>query len=124
MGQGGTRTPQQALDVDGQHPLPFLHGGVDGRAEEHDAGVVDERVESSELVDRALHERLGLCPVPDVGLDRQRPATALGDPLGQLVEAILATGGDRDRGARLGEGDRSRLADTARGAGDQRDGAR
>jgi hypothetical protein len=73
-----------------QHPLPLLHGRVDGRAEEHHASVVDERVQPSELVDGALHQGIGLLPLTDVGFDRQRSATLVGDPAGQFVEAALA----------------------------------
>jgi hypothetical protein len=79
-----------------QHPLPLLHGRVDGRAEEHHASVVDERVQPSELVDGALHQGIGLLPLTDVGFDRQRSATLVGDPAGSssrrpLRRAAIAT---------------------------------
>ena len=115
------RAVQKTLHVDRDHPVPLLERRVDRRAEQHHAGVVDQRVEAAELGDRPLHQDLGLLLRGHVGLDRERLAATVGDRCGQLIEPIRAARSDRDRGALLGERHRGRFADPARRAGHQRD---
>ena len=53
MRHGGVGGVDQALEVDVDHPLPFLRRRVLDRPQEHLAGVVDDDVEPAQLVDRA-----------------------------------------------------------------------
>ena len=48
MGQGGVGGVEEAEQVELDHAAPLLHRGVDDGAEQHDAGVVDQRVEPPE----------------------------------------------------------------------------
>jgi hypothetical protein len=89
--------------------------GVEDRAQQHHAGVVDDDVDAAELARGALDGRLRLLAVGDVGLDRQ-PA----DVGGQRVEAVLAPRDPRHRRALRGERARRRLADPAARARDER----
>ena len=43
---------QQPVHVERHHLLPLLDRRVDDRAEQHHAGVVDQGVEPTEVVDR------------------------------------------------------------------------
>jgi hypothetical protein len=43
---------EQALDVDGDHALPFLGIRADDRAQQHQTGVVDQDVQPPEPLDR------------------------------------------------------------------------
>ena len=119
VGQRGVRAAQQPLDVDRQHPLPFLQRRVDGRAEQHHAGVVDQRVQPAELVDGPLRRAPG--PAPGRRRRPRSPAPCRRpSPIrcASVVEAVLAPGGDRHRRAEVGQGERGRLADAAGGARD------
>ena len=107
---------QQALEVERDHPVPLLDRGVDDRAEQHHAGVVDDDVEPAELARGALDGGDGLVPVGDVGLDREAA-----DLRGEPVQPVLAPRGDGDGRALLGERARRRLPDAAAGPRDQRD---
>lgn len=108
---------EETLDVEVDHPLPFLDVGIEGRAEQHQAGVVDDGVEAAELGDRALDQGLGGGAVGDVGLDRERLAAGVVDFLDQFLQSVVATGGDGDGRAVGGEPLRGRLADAAGSAG-------
>ena len=113
----------QALEVEVDHPVPLLGGGVLDRPQQHLAGVVDEDVEAAELVDGALDRGDRLLLVGDVGLDRQRGVTVATDLGGQPLQPFQPPGRDRDFGSVGRQRSRRRLADAAAGAGDQRDGS-
>ena len=84
--------------------------------EQHQPGVVDERVQPAVLGVRGLDERARLRLVRDVHLvDRDRALQALGE----LLEPVPATRRERHRGARRGERVRGGRADPGRGAGDR-----
>ena len=93
-------------------------------AQEHQAGIVDQDVESPELPGSLLDGRLGLGAVGDVRLDGQRGAACVLDVGGEGLQAVAAAGHERDAGAVLGESAGGGGADTAAGAGDERGGAR
>ena len=120
MRQRRVRAVQQALDVDLDHAIPLVERSVLDRAEEHHARVVDERVEAAELLDGLRDRALGLRRVSDVGLDHER---AVADPPGHLTKPVAATRHERDLRPLRGEGERGRLTDATRGAGDECDGA-
>ena len=89
---------EEAEQVDLDHPLPFLDRGVDDRAEQHHAGVVDERRRAGPAPRRLRPTaRLGLLAVGDVGLDRQRRAAGVGDLRGQRLSRSAAAGDQGDR---------------------------
>src|SRR6185503_15538504 len=86
------------------------------------AGIVDEQVESAELIDGLPDRTFAELLVADVAGDRDRPAPFLLDDLpglGRIV--VLAEIDDRDVRAFAGEQRRDRPADAAVRASDQRD---
>ena len=85
------------------------------------AGVVDQDVDFAELLDRRLGECVDLRRNGDVGRHDQTLAAGFFDGLGGLVELRLGARGGDDIGARLGKLHRHRAAETAPGAGDDRD---
>ena len=115
-GSAAWATYSSPLRLSVDHPVPLLDRGVDDRAEQHHAGVVDHGVEPAELLRGALHGGDRLLAVGDVGLDRE-PA----DLGGEGVEPVLAARGDGHRRPLCGERPRRRLADPAAGARDERD---
>src|SRR4029077_7093506 len=85
--QAEARHAQEAVDVRLEHGLlVFLVAGVEGLAAEAEAGIVDEDVEASELVDSLLDEALAARRVGHVELERDLrlellgAASAAGDP--------------------------------------------
>ena len=124
MGHGGVRAVQERAHIDVDHPAPLRRVGVDGGAEQHHTGVVDQDVEASELGDGALDGTLGLRLFGKVGLEHERGGAGGADSPGQVIESVPAAGSDGHRGAVPGQRERRRLADPARRAGDQRHGAR
>ena len=76
--QRRVRAVQEAEQVHLDHPAPLARVGADHGPEQHHAGVVDEHVEPAQLLLGARDERVRLCLVGDVGLDRERaPAVAV-----------------------------------------------
>ena len=84
-----------------------------------EAGVVDEEVEAAELVDGRLDERgdgvlVGHVRRDDVGVG----VVLVGEGSGDVVEALLAAGGEDDLCALAGEGVDGRATDTGARTGD------
>ena len=52
--------------MDPRHRIPFLRGAGNEHAIAHEAGVVDDRVERAECVERGLDDALAGIPVRDV----------------------------------------------------------
>jgi hypothetical protein len=101
--EGGAGGVEPALDVDGDHAVPLLGVRAGDRAREHQAGIVDQRVQPPKSPGGLLDGRLGLDAVGDVGFYGQRGAARLADLGGGGVQAVPATGNQRDRSTVLGE---------------------
>ena len=121
--QGGAGGVEQALHVDGDHAVPLLRVRVGDGAQEHQASIVDQDVQSPELLGGLLDGCLGLGAVGDVRFDGQRRAARVLDAGGEGLKAVAAAGHKRDAGAVLGEPAGGGGADTAARAGDERGGA-
>ena len=119
--QGGVRAVEQAEHVEPDHPLPLFERRVDDRAQEHDARVVDQRVQAAQLRHRGGDGALCLRRIRDVRLDHQRRVRAT-EPLGQGLETIAPPGHQSHSRSLLGQRDRRRLADAAAGARHEGDG--
>jgi hypothetical protein len=121
--EGGAGGVEQALHVDGDHavPLPGVRAG-DG-AQQHQAGIVDQRVQPPEPPGGLLDGRLGLGAVGDVGFHGQRGATRLADLGGESFQTVPAAGNERHGGTVLGEPAGGGSADAAARASDQGGGA-
>src|SRR5262249_22506978 len=84
-----------------------------------DGGVVDENVETAELLERALHQPPAMPRIGDVARYPYRPPARLLDPAGGLCGIlVLLAVGDQHIGALAGEGDGDRTADAGIAAGD------
>jgi hypothetical protein len=119
--QGGVGGVHQTLLIDRDHPLPFLGvGNVDG-AQEHEAGIVDEDVETAKPVDDRLYSGFRLPAVGDVGLDGQGGAAGGLDLVHQGVEPVLAARENGDRCSVFGQCASGCLPDAAARAGDDGD---
>ena len=105
------------------HPLPLVDVRAGDRAEEHEAGIVDQDVDPAEPLDDGLHRLSGLHAIGDVGLDGQRGAVGGFDVAHERVEPVLAAGDDGDGRAVLGEAASGRVADSAAGSSDDRHGS-
>jgi hypothetical protein len=93
---------EQALVVDGNHPVPLIGVAVDDRTQQHESGVVDQGVQAAEPVDGLGDGGLCLGAVGDVGLDRERRATGLLDLRSQVLQSVLAPGDERHRSTVIG----------------------
>ena len=119
---GGLRGEQKAEDVDVEDLVELLFGdGLDG-GELVDAGVVDENVETAEVLDGRVDDALGFGGLGDVAADGDGLATGGGDGGDDGFGAGLAGGVVDDDGCafggeRLGDGG----ADTLGCAGDDCD---
>ena len=114
------RAVEEPEQVDVDHLAPLVGFGALDRAEQHHAGVVDEDVEAAHLLGGALDEGAGGRLVADVDLEGVGGAAVGVDPLGELVEAVLAPRPQRHAGSLAGQCQRGRLSDSRRGAGDNR----
>ena len=109
------------MHIDRQHLVPVRRIGVGDRSDPHQAGVVDDDVESAQLGNHALHSRFGLIPVGDIGVKSRCGTAGRDDALLQLVEAVAAACDQRHGGSRIGQGDGGGLADSTARPGDQGD---
>lgn len=123
MREGGVDQVEQAFWVDGNHSFPFVDVRADDRAEQHEAGVVDQDVGASKSFDDGGDGLIGRAAVGDIDFNSEGSSTGglnLGD---DGVKAVLAARDDRDVGAVLGQTDRGGLTDTITRAGDNGDGS-
>jgi hypothetical protein len=104
-----------------QHAAPVIVPAGVERAEQHDAGVVNQDVEPAELVGHPADGGPGLLGVGDVGRQGQhRPV--LGRELGgEVREPVLAARYRGHQGTPAGQPAHRRPADAAARAGDQGD---
>ncbi len=103
MRQRSVCAVEQAENVELDHPLPFRQRRVDNGAEQHDAGIVDQRVQAAKLSHAALYRACRLLLVGDIGLDHQRCPAGLANVCGQRFQPIGSPCCERDRGPVLGE---------------------
>jgi len=113
----------QALEVEVDHPVPFLGGRILDRAEQHHAGVVDDDVEPSQLVDGAIDRSDRLLLVGDVGFDRKRGVTLAADLRGKPLKSLKTAGGHGDLRPLLRQRPRRSLTNATARASDQRNGS-
>jgi len=109
--------------VELDHLLPLLQRRADRLAEQHHAGVVDERVEPAELGHRALNGTGRLLLVGDVALQHQRGAAPVADAGRERLHPVLAPCRQCHRRAVIRERGGGGRADAARGPRHQRNGA-
>ena len=117
--QRRVRAVEEAEQVQVHHATPFLGGGPVDRSEQHDAGVVDQRVEPAEPSDRVRHHLGHLGLVGHIDLQHHHPVGPAPDAVCQLLEAVPAASRDDHRRTVLGQRHRGRRTDPARCAGDQ-----
>jgi hypothetical protein len=114
VGQCRVRTVQQAEHVELNHLLPLRQWRADRLAEQHHTGVVDERVQTAQLRDRAPNDIGRLLLVSDVGLQHQRGTALVADACGERLQSVPASRRQRHGRAVICErGGRGR-ADAAR----------
>src|SRR3954451_487673 len=95
MGEGSVGDVDQALEVEVDHPVPFLGGRILDRPEQHHTGVVDDYVEAAKLADRAVAGGYRLSLIGDVGLDRKGGMALAPDFGGKSLESLQAPGCQR-----------------------------
>jgi hypothetical protein len=83
--RGPAARPERALQVHGDDRVPLLLGHVDEHAVAQDAGVVDDRVQVAERLDRGVDEALRALPRGDAVAVRDRLAAHALD----LVDDLL-----------------------------------
>ncbi len=103
VGQRGVGAVQEPEDVQLDHLLPLGQWRIDNGAEQHHTGVVDQRVETAELADRAGDGIRRLAFVGDVALQHQCRAARRADRGRDLFEAVLSARHECHRGAVRGE---------------------
>ena len=120
--RGGRSAPVEHADqvhLDRAAELFGRHLGH--RADVGDARVVHEDVEPSQPVDRALDQGFHLRVLGHVGRNREGAPAAPLDLVGRLFEVGNGASGQRDVGARLGEGQGHRPPEAAARAGNDGD---
>jgi hypothetical protein len=104
----------EEIDIDAGGPAGLVMAGAEA------GGVVDQDIDAAErgtgLLDVALNRR-AVGEIADRGM---RLDAVLGDLSAHLLQRLGAAGADRDRGARLGAGQRDRPPDAAAAAGHHR----
>ena len=99
----------------------MLLGDVEGRGRAIDAGVVHEDVDAPEVGLGAVHHGAQVGARGHIGLRHHGAAAEGAHFLGGALGARLVQLGDDDVGTQLRQLERGGAADTAAGAGDDRD---
>lgn len=113
----------QAHEVDVDHALPVVQVRAGGGAEQHEAGVVDQRVQTAQALDGPLDRFRGGLRGGDVGGHDQGLAAGAGDFRGEVGEPVLAPTDQGHGGALASKLQRGGVADAAGRSGDQGDGS-
>ena len=121
--QRGLGGIQQSQEVDLNHALPLLHRSVLDRPQQHHAGVVDHRVESSKFGHDAFNRAECLVTIGHVGLDGENGRAGGCQLGGELFQPIDPPSNQCYGCAVLSQKVCSRFTDTAGGAGDEGHGA-
>jgi hypothetical protein len=106
------------LHIDVDHGVPFIDPQVVQRRDQPHARVADENVEAVETFLGEHHQPGQLLKATHVRHGGDSLAAGLDDPLGEVVQAVRATGGEDDLDTPLGEQQCGRFADSAARAGD------
>ena len=112
---------ENALQIDVDRAIPFLFGEQMRAPGEADAGVVVQDVEGAKTACRLGHHPFGVGGFRDIGHDRDRLATALGDFGGNRARFVLRAIDDRELRALRGEQQRGGASDSRSAARDQCD---
>jgi len=113
---------ERAGEVRAQHPVPLLVAHAGDEPVVGDASVVDEQLDRPERLLDLFERGVDGVGVADVGAHRERVGAGRLDGCLRLLRALLVGGvAEGDPVSVLGERDRSRAADAARRAGDERD---
>src|SRR6478609_11114906 len=122
VGQELLGAVDDAPEVDADDPVEVVVGEVGEVAGRAHAGVVDDEVDATELLDHAGGPRCDRCPVRDVDdvLADLRRAGPLGERDG-LGEAVAVPVGQGEEGARACAAERKRTTDPRSGTGDDDD---
>jgi hypothetical protein len=120
-----------ALEVHRDDGVELLLAGVGHHPVAHDAGVVHQNIQTTELLNCGLDEACRLIPVRDVGSVGDGFATGGGDLVDYALRGATAAGGrpvqtntdvvDDDARTLGREGQRMRATDTAARSGDDDD---
>src|SRR5207237_7784274 len=117
----GARAVIDAVEVGADHLGPVLVGELPHRPVPRDAGVVDEDVEVTELLEDRGDEAARFALDAHVGAEQPRRASARADEIRHLASLLLAgTIVERDARAVLGQLQRDRATETARRPGHER----
>jgi hypothetical protein len=119
--EGDERAVDDAPEVGFEEAATVLVGDLVEAAVDGDAGAVDPGVDAAELADGDGGDVLDLLAVGDVALDGDGLAAGGLDGVDDVVEGLLAAGGEHDLGALFGGGLGGGEADAAGGAGDDDD---
>src|SRR5882724_9731421 len=117
--QARARGQERAVQVDGEHLLPFFERKLVDGLDHLDAGVADEYVDTSERRHRLFDSRLDLRLVRHVYRNTYGLATAPRKLFRGRFGGLFIEAGNRHLGALAREYRRYFLADTAFGAGDE-----
>ena len=114
------RPEEHRVEIGGDHALPFLSRKLDGAIGMRDAGIVDQHGHGAERLLGGIERGAHRLAVAHVGLDRDRTAARLLDPLLQRREPVGAPRHQGDRRAVLREHFGEAHAEPARCSGYQR----
>src|ERR1700730_17524176 len=98
---------------------PSAKVSLDDRLEIHDARIVDQYIEASEMLLRLAHRALRLFLRGEIGLDDKGIAAPVADLRGKRLEPVFTPGRDRDLGSRFSQRKRRGLTDAGRCACDE-----
>ena len=121
MRQARLAAKERRVQDAGDDPAPFLERNALERRLHAHGGVVDERIEASEMLNRRLHQCGDFARRGDVGDVQRRLAAGFLDH-GDGFLGLRARGARVDHHGRTAGGERARdgAADVASAAGDQR----
>ena len=112
----GTHQSKRRTQVDGHHLVPVRVGrGLDGPGRDH-SGRIHDNVNGAEAVDRGSHDTLRRIVSRHISRARSRATSTIRDALSDLVQNVLTTPDEHNRGSVACECFRCGAPDTARRA--------
>src|SRR5437762_3038118 len=117
----GARHQERAAEVHLDHPIPVLILHPHEQLIVRDAGVVDEDIDTSELLSRRAHEAIAIVTTHHVGDDAERRVSLRFQVLHHPLQSVAVAPRDYHGRAVVGQPRADRGADPAPATGDDRD---
>jgi hypothetical protein len=117
--QGGLDQEEGAADVDGEDEIPVIGRDIRDMTKAQHAGDIAQRVEPAQFVHRTRNEAAARRGIGDVEGDGVNRCALVACQCRRFFQACLGDVGERERRARIGQGERGGAPQAGCRAGDR-----